>query len=875
MPTRKKSSRTSKTSESLINFARPGEKTLVIIDGTSLAYRAFFAFAKNPLRNSRGENTSAPFGFTNSVIKILKDFDPSHIAVVFDAKGPTFRHEQFKSYKANRPQMPSELALSLRRIKEIAEALGIKVFEVSGVEADDVIATLVERAVEQGFKVILVTSDKDMLQLVGDAVIAVDTRPKDTVVYDRKAVESKFGVPPERIPDLLALSGDAIDNIPGVPGVGPKTAVSLIKQFGSLEEIYKNLDAISRPSVRRSLELHRDKAFGSKALTVLRRDVPVKMELDELKRREPDRARLFSIFRELEFTSLMKQVAEPPPEHKIVKVDDYDPTDGIAVTTLDDGFMASENTSRSVVQVSMNKNGSEGDLFSMEPHRPNKFLAALADPEREKWTFSSKELYRKSMEHDFPVRGIEFDMSIAAYLCDPAKPGYDLERLALEYAGVKLHDEPRKRKADELFVVLQSRNMLMDELKVHGLERLYREIELPLAEVLAQMEHNGVFVDVNFLKGLGKEIEKKLDAVKKRIYEIAGEPFNLNSPKQLAHILFEKLGLPPIKRTKTGYSTSAEVLIKLANQHELPRLILEYRELFKVKSTYVDALIAAVNPDTGRIHPTFHQTGTVTGRLSCSDPNLQNIPIRSDIGRELRRAFTAPAGSVILSADYSQIELRILAHVSGDENLIKAFKDGADIHAATASAIFGKPPEQIDSSERRKAKVVNFGITYGMSPFGLAKELSISPEEAAIIIFNYFASYPGVQKWIENTLQQAREKGYVTTIFGRRRYIPELNVPNRQVREMAERTAVNAPIQGSAADIIKKAMVELHRVMKKRKFRSKMMLQIHDELVFEVPESELDEFKEVVRDIMENVVELKVPLVVDIGIGQNWLEAHD
>ncbi len=873
MATRKKTGR-SNASRNLLDLLQKNDKILMLIDGTSLAYRAFFAFAKNPLRNSKGENTSAPFGFTNSIIKLLNDFNPSHIAVVFDAKGPTFRHESFKSYKANRPQMPAELSIGLRRIKEIADALGIKTFEVPGVEADDVIATIARKAVEDGFKVILVTSDKDMLQLVNESVIAVDTRPKDTVVYDRKAVEDKFGVPPELIPDYLALSGDSIDNIPGVPGIGPKTAKELIQQFGSLEDIYRNLNSIKRTSTRRSLELHRDKAFGSKTLTVLKKDVPIEIDWDEFKRREPERARLFAIFRDLEFTSLMKQVASQPPKVEIVKADDFKPKDGFAVAVRDRSFLVAEAESSKILNIPV-KSAHSDDLFSSAKPLPDGLVSALGDPDRKKWVFSAKELHRKGIEEKFEVQGIEFDMSIAAYLVDPAKPGYDLERLALEYAGFKLHDDPLLRGADELLVVLETREMLLDELEENELGRLYREIELPLTKVLAYMEHYGVPVDIKFLKELGVEIERKIEDVRKKIFEIAGEPFNLNSPRQLAHILFEKLGLPPIKRTKTGYSTNAEVLAKLAMQHELPKLILEYRELFKVKSTYIDALIQSVNPDTGRIHPTFHQTGTVTGRLSCSDPNLQNIPIRSDIGRELRRAFAAPRGKFIVSADYSQIELRLLAHITGDENLIRAFKEGADIHAATASAIFGKPPEMVDSLERRKAKVVNFGITYGMSPFGLAKELNISPEEAALIIFNYFATYPGVQKWIEKTLEQARIKGYVTTIFGRRRYIPELNVPNRQVREMAERTAINAPIQGSAADIIKKAMVGVQEAILSQKLSSMMILQIHDELLFEVPESEIETMKRLIREIMENVVQLKVPLVVDIGVGRNWLEAHE
>ena len=861
----------------LERFLSDADKVLMLIDGTSLAFRGYYAFIKNPLRNSKGENTSAPFAFTNSVLKLLKDYNPTHVAIVFDAKGPTFRHEQFKAYKANRPESPKEFHVGMRWVKRIAKAMGFKVFEIPGVEADDVIATLVERAKKETFKVLLVTSDKDLLQLVNDKVIAIDTRPKETVVYDRKAVFEKYGVPPELIPDFLALCGDPIDNIPGIPGIGPRRAAELLNQFGSIENIFDKIDYVRSKSLRDTLARHLADAFEAKELTELKKDVDLEFEWDDLKPSQPDRAELMRIFRELEFGKLMEMFADYPPQLEVVESKDLNFENGFAITAYGNDLFAAAEGSGPVIRLKgvFSKGGSgQAALFSAATSDSIDFPDVLSDPSKSKWCFDSKSVYRKALFVGRSIEGIEFDMKLAVYLCDPAKPKYTLEYLALEYAGFKVHENLPHRAADELAVVLKTKDALTAELEEKGLSELFYSVELPLARVLARMEHHGVLVDTNFLRLLGKRIESEIEQLRRRIFELAGTTFNLNSPQQLAHVLFERLKLPPIKRTKTGYSTSADVLAKLAEKHELPRLILEYRELFKVKSTYVDALIRMVNPQTGRIHPTFNQTGTVTGRLSCSDPNLQNIPIRSDIGREIRRAFVAPSGSVILSADYSQIELRILAHVTGDENLIAAFREGLDIHAATAGAIFGKPPETVNSIERRKAKIVNFGVTYGMSPFGLAKELGITPEEAAVFIFNYFATYPKVKEWIERTLEEAREKGYVKTILGRRRYIPEINSSNGNVRAFAERTAINAPIQGSAADLIKKAMVELDEAIRRSGLRTRMILQIHDELVFEVPESELDEVKELVKEKMENAIKLSVPIVVDIGVGKNWLEAH-
>ncbi len=710
---------------------------ILLIDGTSLAYRAFFAFSKNPLRNSRGENTSAAFAFTNSLIKLLKTIKPDYVALVFDAKGPTFRHEKFKEYKAQRPPMPSELSMNLQWIKEIGKGFGIAIYEIPGYEADDILVTLAKKAVEKGMDVVIVTSDKDLLQIVNDKIHVLDTRPKQDVLYTPEKVKEKFGIPPERIPDLLALMGDQIDNIPGVPGIGEKTAINLINEFGSLENLYQNIDKVKRKNVRENLLSFKDQVFMARELAKLDVDSPVELDLEKLKLREPDRGKLFSIFRRLEFTSLMKEMARRPEGIEIVESE----------PEIEDGFAVSVRNNHA--------------FAGYHPQKIFKFDAAKL-PEllkkKPRWSFDSKNVYKVLLKSGVRPEVFDFDMKLADYLMEPERPKYDSSYLAMHYLGLAFEQDEPEAPAYEVSLVLQTREHIEKELEELSLSKLYREIELPLAYVLAKMENRGILLDRKRLKKLDIEIQKQLLKLEQKIYELAGTKFNINSPKQLSHVLFERLKLPPLKKTKSGYSTDAEVLSKLATIHELPKTILEFRELYKVRSTYVLSLLELQDPETGRIYPTYNQTGTATGRISCTNPNIQNIPIRGDIGRMVRDAFVAPEGYVLISADYSQIELRILAHISGDENLKKAFLGGEDIHRQTAALITGKLPEDVDENDRRRAKVVNFGIAYGMSPFGLAKELGISNEEAAGIILNYFLSYPRVKEWIDRTLMEARKK---------------------------------------------------------------------------------------------------------------------
>ncbi len=834
-----------------------GKNLLMLIDGNSLAYRAFYAFIKNPLRNSRGENTSAAFAFTNSVLKLLREYDPEYVGLAFDTKAPTFRHEQFVEYKAKRPKMPDELTPQIRWIRDIGKNLGIETLEIPGYEADDIMATLTKLAEKKGLTVILVTSDKDLLQLVSDRVTVLDTRPKQEILYTRDRVVEKFGVLPEKIPDYLALVGDAIDNIPGVPGIGDKTARELLGKFGSLEGIYENLSKIQKPKLKETLEKHREQAFFARELARLRFDAPVHLNLEALRRRRPDRKKLFEIFRKLEFASLMAEMAEyPPVPHVQEGIPSSDSLGALPVFTVSGDEIVIAAKPDTIWRVPFEK--------GVELLR-----------EKKAWgCFSSKEVVKTLLKKGITDVQPEFDVTLAEYLLEPGKPRYDLDFVAMEKLGYKIHDEPGKRALEEVFVASSLRESLLEELREKELIELYRDIELPLARVLALMELRGILVDRDYLQEMGRKLDQKLLELIQRIYDLAGETFNINSPRQLSTILFEKLKLPPVKKTKTGYSTDSEVLAKLAEIHELPRALLEYRELYKLKSTYVNSLIQLIDEEDGRIHPTFNQTGTSTGRLSCSNPNLQNIPIRSDIGKELRRGFIATPGYLFVSADYSQVELRILAHISGDENLIKAYEQDADIHRKTASLILGKPESEITELDRRKAKVVNFGITYGMSPYGLAKELNISQEEASQIIYAYFATYPRVRDWIQETLNFARRYGYVTTLLGRRRYVPDILSSNKAVREFSERIAINAPIQGTAADLIKKAMVDIQREIEKRGLDMHLLLQIHDELLFEVKEGLLEEAKALIKEKMEGALKLRVPLKVEIGIGKNWLEAH-
>lgn len=886
------------------------EVRLYIIDGNSYIYRAFYAI--RGLSTSSGLPTNAVFGFANMLLKIIKEKSPELLAVAFDPKGPTRRHIEFKDYKAQRPPMPKDLVPQVAYIHRLVSAFRIPVFMIEGQEADDVIATLAARARERGIEVTIVTGDKDIMQLVGTGITVYDTLKER--VYGPKEVEERFGVHPEKMVEIMGLMGDASDNIPGVPGIGEKTAQALIKQYGSIEAVLAHAKEIAKPKLRQSLIEHAELARKSRELARLKTDLPIPIDFEVLKRREPDAAELMSIFRELEFTSLLRLVTPAPQAeaeyHAVVSegglnelIEKLETAAELSIDT--------ETTSLDPLRAEL-----VGISLAIEPYRAWYIPVGHAYPGAPMQLDRSTVLSRlkpvlenpgirkigQNLKYDLLVlkrngidmRGMAFDTMIASYVLNPGKPSHSLEALALEYLNHKVTTyedvtgQGKNRKpfqeveiesathysCEDADMVLRLKGELEPRLKEHGLEWLFYEIEMPLMEVLAEMERTGVKIDVKFLQVLSKRLEAEIKRSQKEIYEMAGTEFNINSPKQLAEVLFTKLGLSPTKRTKTGFSTNVDVLEELSHIHPLPAEILNYRSLVKLKSTYIDALPAMINPETGRLHTSLNQTVTATGRLSSSEPNLQNIPIRTETGREIRRAFIAEDGGSILSADYSQIELRILAHLSQDPGLIQTFESGEDVHTRTACEIFGLSPDEITPEMRRKAKAVNFGIIYGISAFGLAQNIGVSNTEAKRYIESYFNRYPKVREFIDRTIEDARTNGYVTTLFGRRRFIPELSSNAASVRSFGERTAVNTPIQGTAADMIKLAMIHIHNRLRQEGLSAKMILQVHDELVFEAPDSEIEILKPIVRDGMENVVSLSVPVKVDMGTGRNWDEAH-
>ncbi len=899
---------------------------LFLIDGSALAYRSYFAFIQNPLVNSRGENTSAVYGFVRTLYKILDEEKPDYLGVVFDTAEPTFRHKAYAEYKATREKMPDEMSDQLPMLRQVIEAMGIPIIEVPGYEADDVLATLALKARDRGLKVFLVTSDKDLMQLVADDIKVYNLRRRidEAEVLGPEEVKHKIGVPPQQIRDFLALVGDSSDNIPGVPKVGKKTAQTLLQEYGDLEAIFDHIEEMKANAVRESLKENIDQARVSQRLVTLHFDAPVELNLEKLKRKEPDSARLIELFTRLEFASLLDRVAG---ETKIDASRYHTVTDAAALDTLLQKLRAAgrftfdlETTSQNPMRaeiVGFSFCCEEGEAYYL-PVAPAKagepylelmlqtpdggrinlrqtLVPLLENAELGKNGQNAKYDILVLLQYGVEVRGLEFDTMLASYLLNPTGRQHNLDLLALEHLNIKkiptsdligkgkkqisMRDVPVKLVAryacEDADVTERLRRLFEPRLKEAGLWDLFQQVEIPLVHVLVRMENHGVALDVDYLQTMSAELEARLAELQKIIYEMAGEEFNINSTQQLAKILFEKLNLPVVRRTKTGYSTDAAVLEKLAQEHELPRKLLEYRELSKLKSTYVDALPRLINPRTGRVHTSYNQTVAATGRLSSSDPNLQNIPIRTEIGRRIRRAFVpGRPGWKILDADYSQIELRIMAHLSKDPNLLAAFAADEDVHRATAANVFGVKPEEVTPELRRRAKEINFGIMYGMGAYGLAQRLEISPEEAQAIIQEYFVKYPGVNDFIIRTLDTARKTGYVTTLLQRRRYLPEILSENRRAREFAERTAINTPIQGTAADLIKVAMIRIDRRLADEGLQSKMIMQVHDELVFEAPEEELPHLRELVVTEMTHALQLDVPIRVDVGIGDNWLEAH-
>ncbi len=844
---------------------------LFVLDGPGFLFRAYHALPF--LSTSRGQPSHAVFGMSTMLWKLLREDSPEYFAVAWDPPGPTFREERFAAYKETRAPTPNDLRSQIPLVKTLFAALHLPVLEVPGFEADDVLGTVVEQTRDLPIELVLVTSDKDMLQLVSPRVRVFSTtgRGGDRVVFDEAAVKAKWGVEPTQIPDILALMGDSIDNIPGVPGVGEKTAVKLIGQFGSVERLYESLSLVPG-KLRETLAANRKQALLSRELATVSTRVPITVDLDALRRREPDWDKLRALWTEMEFHTLLRQVPGQPAV----------PAESADVPTLAGApdlarYLASVPTTDPLAVETVVEGGPpDPGLTCLGLYHPAAGAAMLTcGPEMT----TLPELGRRTLiGHDVKplaewwlARGGALpsheDTAVAAYLLNPARSNYKLEEVCAELLGQGPGIAAAGTRGKWIWDLWAMAPRALEEV---GLKSLYQDIERPLIEVLARMERHGIRVDQARLGEFSRELEVHLDRITKEIFTLAGEEFNIGSPKQLAYILFEKLKLPPVKRTKTGYSTDADVLEQLALGHELPARIVEHRTLAKLKSTYADALPTLINPVTGRIHTSFNQLVAATGRLSSSAPNLQNIPVRTELGRRIRAAFVPEDGWRFVAADYSQIELRILAHVSGEESLIEAFRRGEDIHARTASEVFGVALDAVAPEQRDIAKTTNFAVIYGVTAFGLSRGLDMSTKQAQEFLDRFFARHPKVKAYLARTVAEGRERGFVTTLLGRRRYLPELRSGNPNLRGFGERMATNAPIQGTAADLVKIAMVRMARELEERKLRSRMLLQVHDELLFESPDDEVDALRALATEVMESALSLDVPLKVDVKTGADW-----
>jgi len=883
---------------------------IYLIDGSAYFYRAYHAIA--PLTTANGLPTHAAYGFTNILLRVIREKAPEFLAVAFDAKGPNFRHEKYTAYKANRPPMPDDLAVQIPYIKKIVEAHNVHTMEEQGVEADDLIASAARKLAALGHKVIVVSGDKDLLQLVNEDIIVWD--PMKDVVMDRESVKKKYNVAPEKLLDLFALMGDKSDNIPGVPGIGPKSAEKLINEFGSLENLYENLDSLKKSRMKENLEAHREDAFLSRELIDLKEDLQISEKIDDYRLPGPDVEKLKKLYTELEFTRLMK--TEIPAEavsqegfslvqsaeelsalEKLLQKADCMvlDTETSGLDPLSAGLVGLSVciSSKQAFYIPMGHRDETGKLLpgqlakkdvlkGLKPYLEDEKLPKLGH--NLKFDYSIIRMQGDGVR----LKGPLWDTMIASYLLDPGRRTFKLDDLCREILDMKMttfSEVTRGDKRPDAFVYVpleEAKNYSCED--VHGawllwqefrpklenqkLWPLFADLETPLLPILAEMELAGIKVDTALLQELSREFRAKLSELEKDIYRLAGQEFNINSPRQLGEILFDKLKLPHGRKTKTGYSTDVKVLEKLSF-HELPQAMLIHRNLSKLQSTYVEKLAGLVHPKTGRVHTSFNQTVTATGRLSSSNPNLQNIPIRTEEGQRIRQAFVPEKDHVFVAGDYSQIDLRVLAHYSQDKALLEAFRSGQDIHSRTAAEIFFVSPMLITPQMRRVAKTINFGIVYGMSSFGLAGQLNLSRREAQTFIERYFKHYAGVQQFMEDIVKQARKDRYVTTLLNRIRNLPDINSSNRTRREFAERTAINTPIQGTAADIIKLAMIKVDKKLKEAKLKANMLLQIHDELVFEVPEKEVEKAEKLVKKCMESVMKLDVPLVVNISVGKD------
>ncbi|HMI31091.1 MAG TPA: DNA polymerase I [Candidatus Limnocylindrales bacterium] len=922
---------------------KSGAKQLLLVDGSALLYRSHFAFARNPLRNSKGEITSAVFGYLNTLLPLLDERRPDKVAVVFDTKGPTFRHREYAEYKAHRPPMPDDLARQIPKIREMLRLLGVPIVEQEGVEADDILGTLAVEAAREGVDVWILTSDKDFYQIVTDRIRLLSPRGRGESVetIDRVAVRAKFGVDPEQMVDLLALMGDAVDNVPGVPGVGEKTATQLIATYGSLEELYRSVDGVARPALREKIRENEGKARLSRMLVTVRTDLPLDFHWHELERTASDLPELVRALEELEFRTLVKRFAgelevmeptelfpefvsapepETPParvlaperpplgDYKIVRTPEdleslaaalHDALDYVAfdteTTRLDPmrgnlvGVSVALEPGRAYyIPVGHEAGGNADADLVRRALRP-----FFADPSKKRVAQNAKYDWHVLHRFGIPVHDITLDTMLAASLVAPDKPK-NIDYLASTHLGIEkiptqsligagrdqvtMAAVPIERIAEycseDSDVCLRLTPILTQELDRSGILPLCRDVEMPLVGVLVRMERAGVKIDVPALNAMSKDLGERCVKLESEIQDAAGVPFNVNSPRQVAEILFDRLKLPKGRRTKDGYSTDVEVLESLTPLHPLPGLLLQHRQYQKLKSTYLDALPRFVNPSTGRVHATFHQTAASTGRLSASEPSLQNIPIRSEEGRAIRKAFIAEGTGLLVSFDYSQVELRLMAHLSGDPVLAESFRAGEDVHRTTAARLFGVAAEEVTQAQRAQAKIVNFGILYGMGPVRLARELNLSRALATAFIEEYRRTLSGVAGYLDESVHRARERGYAETILGRRWPLPALHEEGAR-RAEAERVAVNMPIQGSAADLIKVAMVRIDALLTQHpEMKSRLILQVHDELLFEAPEEEFEALKSLVMGAMEQAIPLKVPLEVHVGHGRSWADAH-
>jgi DNA polymerase-1 len=859
------------------------KKVFMVIDGNSLLHRAFYAIPV--LSNRKGVYTNAVYGFLNMLLKLINDYKPDSLAVAFDKKAPTFRHKAYEAYKGTRQKAPEELVPQFDLIREALEHMGITIYEIDGYEADDILGTISKACGNPLQDILLVTGDKDALQLVSDFTNVLLTKKGISVLhsYDEEEVKKEYELTPTQLIDMKGLMGDSSDNIPGVPGIGPKTAIKLLKEYGTLENVLDNVENM-KGKLKENLTIYRQHALLSKDLATIRLDVPIDCSLmaDPLNITKTPALKDFLL--ELEFNSIIEKLglsqieSHPQPDPVEEEKTYYDINDLDALNSLLENLMKQKQVALTLgreILLSWEKNhiyriNFKEDLLGsgLDYYDTLHILKPFFEKEEiKKVTHDAKRLILELDRNDIVLKGLDFDTLIGAYLLEPTRSKYEPEQLLYDYAGV---DTMAADSSD----MLKLSNIMKEQLKAADMTDLYLQIEHPLIRVLADMEIIGFKVDKAILQQLDTEFTAEVKRLTDEIIELAGETFNINSPKQLGEILFEKLHLPVQKRTKTGYSTDIEVLENLKGMHPIIEKIIDYRQVMKLKSTYIDGLLSVIRPDDGRIHSSFNQAVTATGRISSTEPNLQNIPVREEMGRRIRKVFVASdENHILVDADYSQIELRVLAHISGDPTFIDAFVRNQDIHRRTASEIFGVPMDQVTDEQRSSAKAVNFGIVYGISDFGLARNLNISRAKAKVYIENYLNRYPKVREYMERVVEEGKKNGYVTTLFHRRRDLPELKSRNYNIRSFGERIALNMPIQGTAADIIKKAMINVYNELRRRGLRSRLILQVHDELIIDAYKPELEEVKELVKDQMENAIQLSVPLVVDIGIGSNWYDA--